>query len=317
MHTLLSVAAAFALAAEAAPGSSNADGVMTVPSVELAAPPAPASGAKGPKAPETAAAKEPEASKPSATPAAPAEGAAAPEASDATPAVLQLAIVPLDSPKDLALLGRSLAEAIAQEAAKAPEFQVTAPGALVDRLGPDGAARLVQCGDSPNCLRGAAAQLGVQRIVAGRLDRVGVNYRFALVFVDVKTGEAIARVARDVPIASRRIRSDVVAAAGPLVRGEAASTGVLVLLTELPGAEVRVDDKAAGRTPLEKKLPAGKHKVEVSQRGKVRVEPFWVDVPANGRAEQRVRLYDIPVAERRPGEIETVVDVGKEKKRKR
>lgn len=309
---------------------------MTLPSVEVAPTPAATAarpepkGAKAPakpeKAPVTAPAPAAPAPKvapapapaPTAAPAAPAAAAPAqPAASDAKPGALQVAVVPLDAPNDLALLGRSLAEAIAQEAAKTAGLQVVGPAAVLEKLGTDGAARIVQCGDSPACLDGASSALGVQRVVGGRLDRVGANYRFSLVFADVKTGAAIARVTRDVPIASRRLRSDVIAAAGPLLRGEAAVTGTLALQTEDPGAEVRIDDKVAGKTPFEAKLPVGKHKVEVTQRGKVRVEPFWVEVPANGRAEQRVRLYDIPVAERRPGEVETVVDVGKEKKRKK
>ena len=167
---------------------------------------------------------------------------------------------------------------------------------------------MAHCRDSVACYVGPALRLGVDRIVGGWIERAGNSYRFGLVNVDVKSSAAVARTEREVPIASRRIRADVLAAAGPLLRGEAAEAGTLAVVTEAPGAEVRIDDQAAGRTPLELKLPAGKHKVEVSQRGKVRVEPFWVEVPVNGRAEQRVRLYDIPVAEKRPGEIETTVE---------
>jgi hypothetical protein len=216
--------------------------------------------------------------------------------------------VPLDAPSELQLLGRSLAEAVAQEAVKVGGHQVVAPAEVLAKLGADGAAQAAHCGDSAACYVGPALRLGVDRIVGGWIDRSGNNYRFGLVNVDVKTSAAIARATREVPIASRRIRSDVIAAAGPLLRGEAAGLGTLAVLTEAPGADVRIDDRSAGRTPLEARLPAGKHKVEVSQRGKVRVEPFWVDVPANGRAEQKVRLYDIPVAERKPGETETTVE---------
>jgi TolB-like protein len=250
---------------------------------------------------------------PATTPSAtPAEAKPEPAASPA------LAVVPLDAPTELALLGRSLSEAVAQEAAKIPGHEVFAPSAVLATLGSDAAEQAAHCGESVACLVASARKLGADRVVGGWIDRVGASYKFGLVLVDVKAGTALSRVAREVPIASRRIRADVIAAAGPLLRGEAAGTGVLALHTELPGAEVRIDDKAAGSTPLEARLPAGKHKVEVSQRGKVRVEPFWVDVPSNGRAEQRVRLFDIPVAEKRPGEIETTtVEMGKAKKRKK
>ncbi len=279
---------------------------MGAPNGEQATVPASAT-APAPAAPATPAA-EPAAAPPS----------AAAEVKAPPPAPPALAIVQLDAPTDLALLGRSLSEAVAQEAAKLPGLMVLAPSAVLGRLGADAARQASHCGEAAACLMSAARQLGAERIVGGWIDRVGANYKFGLVLVDVKTGTALARVAREVPIASRRIRADVIAAAGPLLRGEAAGTGVLALQTELPGAEVRIDDKAAGTTPLEARLQAGKHKVEVSQRGKVRVEPFWVDVPASGRAEQRVRLYDIPVAERRPGEVETTTfEMGKAKKRKK
>lgn len=298
---------------------------MTLPSVELSAPreppaPPPAkAGAKESKAPakgaEPSAAPAPAAAAPQAPDPAPAPAVAA--VAPPAPSVLQVAVFPLDAPSDLVLLGRSLADAIAQEAAKMAGLQVLAPAAVVAKLGADGAAQVSHCGEAAGCYAAPAAQMGVDRVVGGWIDRVGTSYRFGLVFVDAKGGKPLARVQREVPIASRRLRSDVIAAAGPLLRGEAAVTGTLAVLTEIPGADVRIDDKSAGRTPLEARLPAGKHKVEVAQRGKVRVEPFWVDVPANGRTEQRVRLFDIPVAERKPGEIETVVDVGKDKKRKR
>jgi hypothetical protein len=218
----------------------------------------------------------------------------------------------------LALIGRSLADAVAQEGAKAPELEVLGPADVLAKVGPDATDQLAHCRESAACFAGHAGRLDVDRIVGGFIDRVGTNYRFGLVHVELKGGTVVARATREVPIASRRIRADVVSAAGPLLRGEPDGTGFLELTTEEPGAEVRVDDKPAGKTPLKAKVAAGKHKVEVTQRGKVRVEPFWVDVPAGGRTEQKVRLFDIPASQRKPGEVETVtVEMGKAGKRKK
>lgn len=307
MHTFLSVAAALALAAEAAPATPPSDeGVLSAPPVELTAPKPPGG--------------SPAVAEPSkgAAPAAPAPlPPSEPKPKPVEPATPTLAVIPLDSPSDMALVGRGLAEEIAQQAAKVGGVEVLAPAAVFAKLGPDRGGQVSHCGEATGCYVGPATQLGAQRVLSGWLDRSGTNYRFGLILVDVRQGKVIGRVQREVPIASRRLRADVLSAAGPLLRGEEATTGTLALQTEQPGADVRIDDKPAGKTPLEAKLPAGKHRVEVSQRGKVRVEPFWVDVPPNGRAEQKVRLFDIPLAERKPGEIETVVDVGKDKKRKR
>jgi hypothetical protein len=279
---------------------------MSVPGMELVAPApvpkSPAAAAPAPSPSPPAAAPAPEAAKPQPPAPAPPEPAKQPAGPP------RLAVVPLDAATDLALLGRSLADAVAQEAAKSGWLQVVGPSEVLAKLGPDATAQVAHCRDSVACYVGPGLRLGADRIVGGWIERAGNSYRFGLVNVDVKSSAAVARAAREVPIASRRIRADVVAAAGPLLRGEAAGTGTLAIATDSPGAEVRIDDQVAGRTPLETKLSAGKHKVEVSQRGKVRVEPFWVDVPVGGRAEQRVRLYDIPVAEKKPGEVETTVE---------
>lgn len=272
----------------------------------LAAPPAPADGPPG----------RPAAGPAPASPAAATAGAPAGIPDLPPPPAVRLAVVPLAAPAELALLGRSLADAVAQEA-RAAGFEAMGTAAVAERLGDDGLLQASRCGGASACLAAPGLRLGVAWVVGGSIERTGSDYRYALVLVDPRTGAAKARVARSVPIASGRIRGDVIAAAGPLLRGEAAGTGVLSLRSVPPGADVRIDRQPAGRTPLEVRLPPGRHEVEVGQPGKVRVEPFWVEVPESGRVEREVRLHDVPVAERRPGEVETVVDVAREERRRK
>jgi hypothetical protein len=209
----------------------------------------------------------------------------------------RLAVVTLDAPHELQFTGKSVAEAFAKEAAKAG-FEVLGPGALEAKLGRDAHGELVRCADDARCLADRGAKLGVDRIVAGWLRKRGTSYRVALVHADARTGERLGGLEREIPIASRRLQKDVVAAAPGLLAGAADSTGVLRVITDVPGAEVAVDDVVVGRTPIARAVKPGKHKVKVSLDGFADAEPSWVDVPASAFVEHRPRIYRIPARER-------------------
>jgi hypothetical protein len=209
----------------------------------------------------------------------------------------RLAIVTLDAPRELQFTGRSLAEAFAKEAARAG-FEVVGPGTTEQRLGPVAHAELVRCGDDGPCLAERGAKLGVDRIVAGRLRKRGAAYRVALVHADARTGERLGGLEREIPVASRRLHRDVVAAAPGLLAGAGDATGILRVTTDVPGAQVAVDGVVVGRTPVAHAVRPGKHEVKVALDGYADAEPIWVDVPASAIVEHRPRIYRIPARER-------------------
>jgi hypothetical protein len=219
-------------------------------------------------------------------------------AASARAADVRVAVVALDAPPELTYMGKSTAEAFARAAQKAGGFEVVEPSKVEAALGRDATLALVRCGDDAKCLADKAQRLGVQRVVGGWLRRQGEVYRVALVQADVATGGRLGGIEREIPVASRRLQKDVAAAAPALLAGEKDATGVLRVVTDVPGAVVTIDGTDAGTTPLARVLTPGKHKVKVAGAGFQDAAPVWVEVPANGIVEHRPRLYQIPARDR-------------------
>jgi hypothetical protein len=209
----------------------------------------------------------------------------------------RVAVVALDAPPELRFTARSVAEAVAKEAARTGA-EVVGPAEAEAALGPGAHRELVRCADDARCLAERGARLGVERIVAGFLRKRGASYRVGLVHVDARTGERLGAVEREVPIASRRLHADAAAAAPGLLAGGTDATGVLRVATDVPGAEVTVDGVVVGRTPLERAVTPGRHEVKVAQEGFADAAPSFVDVPARAVVEHRPRMHRIPARER-------------------
>jgi len=210
---------------------------------------------------------------------------------------VRLAVVTLEAPPELQFTGKSAAEAFAREAIAAG-FEVIGPDAVQQQLGRAGHVALVACGEDAKCLSERGAKLQVDRIVGGSLRKRGTSYRVALVHADARSGARLGGLERDIPIATRRLQKDVASAAPMLLGGAQDAKGVLKVETEPAGADVTVDDVPVGKTPLERRIQPGKHKVKVSRAGWVDAEPSWVEVPANETVEHRPRLYPIPARDR-------------------
>jgi hypothetical protein len=209
----------------------------------------------------------------------------------------RLAVVTLDAPPELQFTAKSVADALAKEAAKGG-FEVVGPAAAEAKLGGAAHRELVRCGDDARCLADRGAKLGVDRVVAGWLRKRGAVYRVALVHADARTGERLGGLEREIPVASRRLQKDVAAAAPGLLAGAEDATGVLRVTTDVPGAQVAIDGVVVGRTPVAHAVKPGKHAVKVALDGFADAEPSWVDVPASAVVEHRPRLYRIPARER-------------------
>lgn len=208
-----------------------------------------------------------------------------------------LAVASLDAPPDLLFMGKSTAEAFAREAAK-EGLEVLGPSAVEQKLGRAAAQDLVRCADDAKCLSEKAAPLGVDLVVGGWLRRKDGVYRVALVHADAKTGARLGGMEREIPIASRRLQRDVAASAPALLGGGQDASGVLKVVTDVPGAAVLVDGVAVGTSPVTRKVRPGRHEVRVSQPGHQDAAPVWVEVPAEGTVEHRPRLYPIPARDR-------------------
>ncbi len=213
----------------------------------------------------------------------------------------RIAVVPLSAPPELMFTGKSVALTIAAEAGQEGGTEVVGPDAVEQQLGREGAETLIRCADDTKCLAARASALGADRVIGGWISKVGDSYRLVIVQADAKTGGRVARVEREIPIASRRLRADVATAAPVLLRGEGEGKGVLVVQSDVAGADVAIDGAPAGTAPVKRELRPGKHKVQVTKLGYVVQEPFWVEVPAKGEVTQQVKLHEIPARDRPAG----------------
>jgi hypothetical protein len=213
----------------------------------------------------------------------------------------RLAVVAFDAPEELRFSGKRAADALAVEAVGGA-WQVMGPEAVERRLGREGTQALSRCAADARCLAGRAGPLGVERVVGGFLVRAGAAYRVVAVLADVRTGRELARFERLVPIAARRLESDVVAATPALLRGERDGLGRLTVVTDEPGLTVAIDGVTVGTTPVTREVRPGSHEVRVWGDGWARADPVWVDVAAGGEVVHRPRVYDLPARElgRRP-----------------
>lgn len=203
----------------------------------------------------------------------------------------RLVVSALRAPPQLTFIGKNAGEAMAQEAQKAGGFEVLGPEAVERAHGRAALRRLVDCADDARCLAEAARPLAAARVVAGWLSRTETAYRVGVVYVDVKRGEAIAFFSREVPIGSRRLLAELAAAMPAMLRGEADAPGTLAVTSNVPGADVSVDGRPVGRTPVNVRLGPGRHQVRVTRQGYIQQEPHWVEVAAGETTLYEVKLY--------------------------
>ena len=134
-----------------------------------------------------------------------------------------------------------------------------------------------QCGaEDTSCVAEIGAALGVPEAVSGDIGKIGDYWMLNLRRINVRSAAVIGR-------SSRNIRGDInvlieslpqaVAELFGLQAGESPkvvvvkTTGTLFVSSDPKGCEVKIDGRSASRTPFEKKLNVGVHKVSVAHRG--------------------------------------------------
>lgn len=138
------------------------------------------------------------------------------------------------------------------------------------------------CTGEEKCLTAIGKRLGVDFVVTGTVGQLGDNYVLNIKVVDVATAK------------SQRIQSDPLRGSpDELIEGVRVAAyrllapqqihGALQIQTDLVGAEVTLDDKTVGKTPLANngilaKLALGKHKLRVEAKG---YDPFDSEVDVN------------------------------------
>jgi len=138
------------------------------------------------------------------------------------------------------------------------------------------------CTGEEKCLTSIGKRVGVDFVVTGSVGALGDNYVLYIKVVEVATSK------------SNRIQSDPLRGSpDELIEGVRVAAyrllapqqihGALQIQTDLVGAEVTLDDKSVGKTPLANngilpKLALGKHKLRVEAKG---YDPFDSEVDVN------------------------------------
>ncbi len=223
----------------------------------------------------------------------------------------RMAVAPLEAPPHLRFTAQLAADVIAREAKRLGAFEVTGPIALEARVGRKRVEALADCGQDATCVGRVAERMGFDQVVSGTLYQAGSSYRVAVVLVDPKISVTLASFKREVPVASRRLMGEIASATPALLRRDPDQEGVLLVTSNAPQAEVVIDGKPAGRTPMTQVVRPGKHRVQVTSPGYMQQVPHWVHVPPGTEITDAVKLYPFPAAGAPGGKAATSVEVSR------
>jgi hypothetical protein len=128
--------------------------------------------------------------------------------------------------------------------------------------------QMLGCASDTSCLAELGGALGVALLVTGSVGKVGQSYIVNLVLTDTRTVRILAREQREVA-GLDKLTSEVQGGARFLVRGLLKDKqGDLILKVSENGADVEVDGKLVGVTPLGRQtLAGGPHTLRVSRTG--------------------------------------------------
>ncbi len=129
-----------------------------------------------------------------------------------------------------------------------------------------------ECTGEEKCLAAIGKKLGVDVILTGTVGQLGDNYVLTIKTVDVATAKSLQRIQSD-PLRGQpdELIEGVRVAAYRLLAPDQLH-GAIQIQTDLVGAEVELDGKPLGKTPLPGtgvigKLTLGKHRLRVAAPG--------------------------------------------------
>ena len=170
-------------------------------------------------------------------------------------------------------------------------FEKQKPGELMDAMTMDslilveGNEKFLRCGTGPACISGLGDLAGIPWVIAGEVRLTGGRVVTELVLVDTAKKAVVSRAAVESggPPGDAHMEELAVAMFEP-----EQYRGSLELSCAVEGAEVLLDGKKAGTTPLAGPLDgiaAGKHQLEVKKLGH---QPFSREIRINMGETKRV-----------------------------
>ena len=196
-----------------------------------------------------------------AAPPAPAPGGPRPDAT-----ILLWALDPLGLDPGLVLNLESL---LRLELARVNGATVLSLDDAAARLGKGGKKKIAECEGDNDCLAKIGAGAGAGLVIAGNVGALGDHYIVNLKAVRTDTGAELRRIEEPLK-GERETLIEAVRLAAYRILAPEKLLGSISLLTEFVGAEVLVDGRPAGKTPLTASidgLPVGKHTLALHTSG--------------------------------------------------
>ncbi len=153
-------------------------------------------------------------------------------------------------------------------------------------------AQQQQCTGEEKCLAAIGKKLGVDVMVTGTVGAMGQSYVLDIKAVEVGTQKQIRRIESDPLRGSPDELIEGVRVAAYRLLAPEQLHGSIQIQTDIIGAEVRLDDKVLGKTPLPNvgvvaRLPLGKHKLRVQAPG---YDPFDDEVSVHFQKVSQVEV---------------------------
>lgn len=156
-----------------------------------------------------------------------------------------------------------------------------------------------QCTGEERCLSAIGKKLGVDVVVTGTVGAMGQSYVLNIKAVEVATQKQIRRIESDPLRGSPDELIEGVRVAAYRLLAPEQIHGAIQIQTDILGAEVQLDGRPLGRTPLPHvgvvgRLPLGKHTLRVQAQG---YDPFEDEVTVHFQKVSQVEVRMLPSSE--------------------
>lgn len=178
--------------------------------------------------------------------------------------VQRVAVLRLHFGGDVPEASRELFVARLVEGLAVARFQVVAGPSVTEALAEH---RLERCADG-GCYPRVAEALSVGYLLTGKIEEASKSYDIALTIHNGRTGDIIGGARERCEICGVTEAAEKVALATASLRARlealARTPARVVVRSRPPGAQVRLDGKPIGRTPVDLELPGGQHRLSLA-----------------------------------------------------
>jgi TolB-like protein len=211
----------------------------------------------------------------------------------------RVAVVRVDFDGSVSEAARELFASRVVEGLAAAQFEVFSGAAVSQKL-VAGGRRMTTCRDG-DCYPDVAQALSVSYLVAARVSVSNKNYEISLELINGRTGGIIGSNRERCEICGVDEAGEKMALAASALRArlEALVTAParFIIRSRPAGVTIAIDGAPAGRTPIDRELPGGPHKLELAAAGYDRLERT---VSVVSGVDETIDLELVPIPMRFP-----------------